>query len=74
MKKLRIKILPAFKLIRFAGMSHKEFAKLSLDELKDLLSSDEKLQIMQCFMLGDFELMPKNIAPNIALPRRKKAT
>jgi hypothetical protein len=69
---LREKILPTLKEIRFAGLSQTEFAKLSLDELKDVLSGDEKLQIMQSLLIGDFKLLPLSLALDNALPKRSK--
>ena len=69
---LREKLMPALKEIRFAGLSQTEFAKLSLDELKDVLSGDEKLQIMQSLLIGDFKLLPPSLAQNNPLLKRSK--
>jgi hypothetical protein len=69
---LREKLVPALKEIRFAGLSQTEFAKLSLDELKDVLSADDKLQIMQSLLIAEFKLLPPSLAQNNVLPIRSK--
>jgi hypothetical protein len=59
-EKLRSKILHCLKLIRFAALSHKEFASLCLEELGVVLSAEEKHSIMMAIITEDLRLMPSN--------------
>jgi hypothetical protein len=70
---LRSKILPCLKFINFHVLSNRDFALLSLEELGKVLSGDEKHAVMLCITLGDWSLMPDEIAP-IKQPPRLKST
>jgi hypothetical protein len=61
--KLRQKIEPCLKLIRFKGMDHTEFAQLAYAELKNCFSVDEKFAIVSSIALGDWNLMPAQFTP-----------
>jgi len=68
--KLRDKILPVLPLIRFVGMSQEDVAKVCVQELAQVLTADEKLQIMQSSLLKDEELLPPTFTKSPA--RRKR--
>jgi hypothetical protein len=59
---LRVKMLPALQLIRFANFDHKTFANrvLKLAKLEKALSDEEQLAIFMSINLADFSLMPLN--------------
>jgi BTB And C-terminal Kelch len=61
-EKLRATILPGLKHIKFAKLNQKEFAKLSVEELRDVLTAEEKLHIVQSLLLGDVKLLPCSLA------------
>lgn len=69
-QKLRSKIMPGLNLIRFAALSHVDFAQLCLEELGAVLSGDEKHSVMMSIVTGDWNQMPAEIAPvKLALRR-----
>lgn len=68
-EKLRVKILPALKLIRLVGMCNEDVVKVCTEELGSVLSADEKLQIMQSCLLKNKKLLPLNLSEN---PARSK--
>lgn len=57
-EKLRSKILPGLKLIRFAEISLKDFSELCQQELRAVMSADEKSLILKSLTTGDGTLMP----------------
>jgi hypothetical protein len=73
-QELRSKILPGINLIRFASMSHIEFAQLCLEDLASLLSGDEKHLVMMFIITRDWKQMPAEIAPTKLAPRHKPQT
>jgi hypothetical protein len=62
-EKLRQKIEPCLKLIRFKGMDHIEFAQLAYAELKNCFSVEEKFAIVSSIALEDWNLMPAQFTP-----------
>jgi hypothetical protein len=59
---LRVKMLPALQLIRFAAFDHKNFASrvLKLAKLEKVLLEEEQLAIFMAINLDNFNLMPPN--------------
>jgi hypothetical protein len=62
-RKLREKIEPCLKLIRFKGLHPSAFAQLSIAELASCLSTEEKFAILVAIELGDWKLMPVFLTP-----------
>jgi hypothetical protein len=62
-QKLRDKILPGLHLIRFAAVSHIEFAQLCLDGLEEVLSLEERYSIMKFIATKDWKQLPAQITP-----------
>jgi hypothetical protein len=72
-EKMRVKILPGLNLIRFAALSHKEFASLCLEELGAVLSGEEKHSNMMAIVTKDLTLMPSDVVINNYPARKRKA-
>jgi hypothetical protein len=51
----------ALPLIRFVGMSQEDVAKMCMEELAEVLTADEKLQIMQSSLLRKKKLLPPRL-------------
>jgi hypothetical protein len=74
-QKLRRKILPALKLIKFAAMTHKEFAHLCLEELGAVMNLEEKYSIMMAIATGEWKLVPSELVGySNATPRKQPFT
>jgi hypothetical protein len=74
-QKLRSKILPALKLIKFAAMTHKEFAQLCLEELGVVINLEEKYSIMMAIATGEWKLVPSELLGySDATPRKQPFT
>ena len=70
--KLRTKIWPALKLVKFASLTCKEFAQLCLEELGEVLHVEERHSILMAIVTGQWKLMPREFAatPRKHQPRR----
>jgi hypothetical protein len=73
-QKLRSKILPALKLIKFAALTHKEFAQLCLEELREVMHVEEKYSVLMAITTGEWKLMPRELVSSDAMPRKKPFT
>lgn len=69
-RKLRQKILPALKLIKFVDITEIEFAKLCVEELGEVMHTDEKDSILTAIVTNKWKLMPTELAT----PRSKPFT
>jgi hypothetical protein len=70
-RKLRSKILPALKLIRFTALTQKEFAQLCLEDLGKVMHVEERYSVLMAIVTGQWKLMPSEIATSEATPRKK---
>jgi hypothetical protein len=61
--KLRKKIEPCLKLIRFKALTHTAFAELANNELCNVLSLQEKYEILCAIVLQDWKAMPVQFTP-----------
>jgi len=73
-QKLRSKIFPALKLIKFASLTHKEFAHLCLEELGVVMNLEEKYSVMMAIGTGVWQQMPSELVSSDATPRKKPFT
>lgn len=58
---LRTEIGSCFQFIRFSALSPTEFIQLCEDDLKDVLSDNEKFLILMCINLGKWDQMPEHL-------------
>jgi hypothetical protein len=75
-QKLRSKILPALQFIRFAALSHNDFAHLCLKELGTVLHLEEKYSILMALATGEWNLVPTEVVTpeSITIPRKMPFT
>jgi BTB And C-terminal Kelch len=69
---LRNKILPGLQKIRFSSFTQLEVTQLCEEELKEVLTGDEKCSILLAIIKGDWELMPNDIVSSIKLSPRNE--
>jgi hypothetical protein len=74
-EKLRSKILPGLRKIRFDSLTHLEVAELCKEEFGEVLTGDEKSSIFMANITGDWKLMPTDIVSSSKLaPRHEPYT
>jgi hypothetical protein len=71
---LRKKILPGLRKIRFESMTQQEMAYLCKEELREVLSSEEKCSILMSIITGDWKPIPSEIMPLKLSPRNNVLT
>jgi hypothetical protein len=68
-QKLRAKILPALKLIRYISLSREQFDQLCLEELGAVMNAEEKKSFRQAIVNKKWKLMPTVMATPRKTPR-----
>jgi hypothetical protein len=67
---LRNKILPGLQQIRFESFNQLEVAQLCEEELKEVLTAEEKYSILLSFIKSDWKLMPTSLVSSSKLAPR----